>query len=367
MNEKPSARGRSCRLFGMAWLMALLVSGFFAGAPPPSANAAAPPQAERLSRLVEAARQEGAIDFAGPSSLTPKGAQALISRLNKKYNLDLKLNYVPSTNYPAVVSRVITEIQAGQAPTFDAVYLTEFNVAKLYSRGFLDSYDWTGSFNQVSRDSIYFDNGGILIATIFTLPVYNTNLVKSQELPKQWEDLLSLRWRRKLVVAKYVQHWVSLSEVWGEEKSVEFLKRLRAQEPLYALYPEIQTRLASGEYPLAASQVSPFVEVAKQRGMPINYVEGVTPVPVLFDMMGVPKMARHPNAARLFVAFSLTPEGQEVWANFTGRSSLFIPGTPAAKFAQGKKLLMRNMKALMENPERFEKLENRFAEVLGIR
>ncbi|OGQ79257.1 MAG: hypothetical protein A3F90_02535 [Deltaproteobacteria bacterium RIFCSPLOWO2_12_FULL_60_19] len=363
IHERPSESGHCWRFVGSAWLVVLSVSGLFPG----NGNAITPTQAERLPRLIEAARREGEIDFAGPSSLTPKGAQALIAALNKKNGLALKLNYVPSTNYPAVVSRVITEIQAGQAPTFDAVYLTEFNMAKLHSRGFLDPFDWRGIFNYVTRDSIHFDDGGILIATIFTLPVYNTNLIKSQDLPKQWEDLVSPRWKKKLVVAKYVQHWVSLSEVWGEEKSVEFLKRLRAQEPLYALYPEIQTRLASGEYALAASQVSPFVEVARQRGMPIDYVDGVTPVPVLFDMMGVPKRSRHPNAARLFVAFSLTPEGQAVWADFTGRSSLFIPGTPAAKFGRGKKLLMRNMKALVENPERFEKLENKFADALGIK
>ena len=347
----------------VASLGLLLLFGIFSGI----SSAATSSQSAKFAKLIEAAKQEGVIDFAGPSSLTPKGAQALIAGLNKKYNLNLKLNYIPETNYPAVISKTITEIQAGQPPTHDVIYVTEFNLAKLYSRDFLDPLDWTGTFDHMTKDSVYFDTGGILIATIFGLPVYNTNLVKSEDVPKQWEDLLSPKWKGKIVVPKYVQVWVSLSDVWGEEKTIDFLKRLRAQDPLYVLYPEIQTRLASGEYLLAANQVSPFVEIAKRRGIPLDYVDKVTPIPVLFDMMGIPKKARHPNTAKLLAAFSLTPEGQEIWSNFTGRSSLFVPGTPAAKFVQGKKLLFRDMKALVETPERFEKLETKFADVLGIR
>jgi len=330
-------------------------------------SAATPTQSEKLAKLIDAAKQEGVIDFGGPSSLTPPGAQALIAGLNKKYNLNLKINYVPATNYPAVAAKVITEIQAGQSPTFDIVYLTEANLVKLYSRGFLDPLDWTGTFDHITKDSVYFDNGGIIIATIFTLPIYNTKIVSPQDVPKKWEDLLDPKWKGKMQVPKYVQPWVFLSQVWGEEKTVNFLKGLRALEPVYSLYPEIQTRLASGEYPIAANQVSPFVDVAKQRGIPVEYADQVSPVVTQFDMMGVPKKARHPNAAKLLAAFSLTPEGQEVWQKFSGRSSLFIPGTPASKFAGGKKLLFRDMKALVERSEEFEKLENKLADVLGIR
>ena len=329
--------------------------------------AATSAQNEKLASLVEAAKKEDIIDFSCPASLTPKGAQTLIAGLNKKYSLNLKMNYIASTNYPAIAAQVITEIQSGQPPAYDLVYLTEVNLVKIFARRFLDPFDWMGTFGHITKDSVYFDNGGILIATIFGLPIYNTNLVKGEDIPRKWEDLLSPKWKGKILVPKYVQVWQSLSSVWGEEKTVAFLKRLKGQDPLYVLYPEIQTRLASGEYIIAANQVSPFVEEAKRRGMPIDYADKVTPVPVLFDMMGVPKRARHPNGARLLNAFSLTPEGQEIWANLTGRSSLFVSGTPAYKFVQGKELLFRDMKALAERPDDFEKSENRLADVLDIR
>ena len=362
--EFPNAKGS--RQFRSA-LVATVALALLYLALPQASFAATQTQSDKSSRLIAAAKEEGTIDFAGPSALTPKGAQALIAGLNKKYNVNLKLNYVPSTNYPAIAAQVITEIQAGQPPTYDVVYMTEFNLAKLYSRGFLGSFDWTGTFSHIARDSVFFDNQGILTATIFALPAYNTRLVSPQQAPKQWEDLLDPKWKGKIIVPKYVQVWVSLAQTWGEKRTIDFVARLKTQEPLFALYPEMDTRLASGEYPLAANQLTFRVDVAKQRGMSIEYADQVKPVPVLLDMMGIPKNARHPNAAKLLAAFSLTPEGQEIWFQFSQRSSLFAPGTPAWKFARGKELLFRDMKALVEKPETIEKLESKLAEVLGIR
>jgi len=334
---------------------------------PQALDAATQVQNEKLSRLIAAAKEEGVIDFSGPPELTPRGTQALISGLNKKYNLNLNLNYVPTPGYPIVTSQLITEIQAGQSATYDVVYLTELNLVKLYSRGFLVPFDWTGTFSHITKDSVYFDNGGLLTATIFALPAYNTRLVSSQDVPKQWEDLLDPKWKGKIVAPKFVQVWVSLAQTWGEKRTTDFLNRLKTQEPLYVKYSELRTRLESGEYPLAANHLSSMVDGARQRGIPVDYADLVKPIPVLLDMMGIPKNARHPNTAKLFMAFSLTPEGQEIWFQFAQRSSLFTQGTPAWRFSRGKDLLLRDMKALVKNPEVIEQLEKRFADVLGIR
>ena len=362
--EFPNAKGS--RQFRSA-LVATVALALLYLALPQASFAATQTQSDKSSRLIAAAKEEGTIDFAGPSALTPKGAQALIAGLNKKYNVNLKLNYVPSTNYPAIAAQVITEIQAGQPPTYDVVYMTEFNLAKLYSRGFLGSFDWTGTFSHIARDSVFFDNQGILTATIFALPAYNTRLVSPQQAPKQWEDLLNPRWKGKIVAPKFVQVWASLAQSWGEKRMIDFLNRLKTQEPLYVKYSELRTRLESGEYPLAANHLSSMVDGARQRGIPVDYADQVKPIPVLLDMMGIPKNARHPSAAKLFVAFSVTPEGQEIWFQFAQRSSLFTQGTPAWRFSRGKDLLLRDMKALVKNPEVLEQLEKKFADVLGIR
>ena len=103
-------RGSRSLLFATAGLALLCV------VVPQALFAATHAQNEKLTRLIAAAKEEGVIDFSGPSELTPRGAQALISDLNKKYNLNLKLNYVPTPGYPIVTSRLITEIQAGSLP-----------------------------------------------------------------------------------------------------------------------------------------------------------------------------------------------------------------------------------------------------------
>ena len=48
--------------------------------------------------LIAGAKKEGIIDFYGPSTLGPEGAQALVEGFNKKYGLNIKLNFNPSGN-----------------------------------------------------------------------------------------------------------------------------------------------------------------------------------------------------------------------------------------------------------------------------
>jgi len=51
-----------------------------------------------LDDLIADAKKEGAIEFPGPSTLTPQGAQALAAAFNKKYGLNITVNYHPSGN-----------------------------------------------------------------------------------------------------------------------------------------------------------------------------------------------------------------------------------------------------------------------------
>jgi ABC-type Fe3+ transport system substrate-binding protein len=81
------------------------------------------------------------------------------------------------------------------------------------------------------------------------------------------------------------------------------------------------------------------------------------------DLNAVVKGAVHPNVAMLFAAFSVTPEGQDIWFKYGARSSGLIPGTSEWKFLQGKK-------SIIQDPEWFEErgieLEKKYAKILGL-
>jgi ABC-type Fe3+ transport system substrate-binding protein len=73
--------------------------------------------------------------------------------------------------------------------------------------------------------------------------------------------------------------------------------------------------LASGEFSIGIRLYGERVEQMKSEGAPIEWV-GIEPVVPLTHPLGVSAHAPHPNAARLFVDFMLSREGQEMLASF---------------------------------------------------
>jgi iron(III) transport system substrate-binding protein len=316
------------------------------------------------SRIVEQARQEGVIDFSGPSSLTPKGADTLISALNHKYQLALKLNYVPAQSYPAVTAQLVMQAAARQPPTYDVVFQTESTVVPLANRGLLETIDWTAIFPHINKETVQLKGGALLTDTMFALPAYNTKAVSPKDVPRRWEDFLEVKWKGKIQVPVYLDGWSTLlAQMWGEERTILYLRGLKEQKPIFGRFTEIQTRLASGEYPLAVVQLAPFVIQGQEKGAPVAFATEVKPALVMVNLMAVVKNARHPSAAKLFVAFALTPEGQEVWWKYGKRSSLFIRGSDAERFARGKEFVLPDMDFISNN---WEAMSVKFAKALGI-
>jgi len=60
-----------------------------------------------IDDLIKGAKQEGTLEFYAPSTLTPQGAQALGAAFNKKYGLNIKLEYSPSGNMTRDIGKVV--------------------------------------------------------------------------------------------------------------------------------------------------------------------------------------------------------------------------------------------------------------------
>jgi len=253
---------------------------------------------------------------------------------------------------------------AGQPPAYDVVFQTESTIVPLANRGVLEPVDWTGLFPHINKESVQLNGGALLTDTMFALPAYNTKLVSAKDVPRRWEDFLDPKWKGKIQVPVYIDGWTTLwGQMWGEEKTVEYLKKLKAQNPVFGRFTEIQTRLASGEYPLAVVHLAPFVIGGQEKGAPVAFATEVKPALVMMNLMAVVKKARHPNAAKLFAAFALTPEGQAVWWTYGKRSSLYMKGSDAEKFSRGKQLLLPDLDFITKN---WEAMSAKFAKALGM-
>src|ERR687891_2991879 len=91
----------------------LLSVGVLLGALVERATAAA------IDDLIAGAKKEGVIEFYGPSTLGPEGAQAIVSAFNKKYGLNVKVNFTPSGNMTRDTAKVVGLSASGQPPEWD--------------------------------------------------------------------------------------------------------------------------------------------------------------------------------------------------------------------------------------------------------
>ncbi len=291
-----------------------------------------------LDDLIAGAKKEGTLELYAPSTLTPEGVEKLNNAFNTKFGLDIQVNYTPSGSMIKDVSRVVAEAAAGVNPEWDLMVVTDAHHAILWLRKLHRPFDYAKL--GVDPRAIQYDHGTVILANQFALPAYNAKVLRPQDVPKRWEDLLDPKWSGgKLGMGTTTHHLARLAAAWGEEKTTGFVRALAKQKPLLGELGSIYSRLQLGEVKIAITMTDSFIHQAKLSGAPIVFAEGVEPVISPAYNAGVLKGARHPDAATLFAYFLTTPEAQEIWEKYGGQTSAFVPGTPAYKYAQGKKVL----------------------------
>jgi iron(III) transport system substrate-binding protein len=317
-------------------------------------------QAGLLEDLIAGAKKEGVIEFYGPSTLGPEGAQALGNAFNKKYGLSIKLQFNPSGNMTRDTGKLIGLAASGQAPEWDIMVVTDAHHGSLWLRKLHDPFDYQSL--GVAKSRIEYDNGTVSVANQFALPTYNKKLLPAKDVPKKWEDLLDPKWKGKLGVINSTHHWARLAAgAWGEEKTTVFVKRLAAQKPILSRAGEMAQRLILGEVLLSATLQDSQLHEAMKSGAPLAFADAVQPVISPEYHVGVLKGAPHPNVGHLFVAFMGSPEVQPIWKKYTGHSSAYVPGTDAYEFAQGKQVVyMKQSQAKL-----IDKLARQYGKILG--
>lgn len=135
--------------------------------------------------------------------------------------------------------------------------------------------------------------------------LYNTRLVRPEEAPRTYKDLLDARWRGRLVLADptlnlgSAQWLLNLRRVLREEWR-SFVERLAAQVGgLEESILTIPSKVVSGEYSLGIALLS-YVHLFGRQGASIDYV-GFDPMLAEAHHAAVSSRSPHPQAARLFV------------------------------------------------------------------
>lgn len=174
------------------------------------------------------------------------------------------------------------------------------------------------------------DPDGFYTKQFFTLmvPGYNTRLVKPEDAPKFWTDLLDPKWKGKIVKAHpgysgtIMTGTFTLARALGWEYFEKLSKQLVMQVQSAIDPPQ---RVAQGERAVMADSAENSSIRVRDSGAPLALFYPPEGVPVIPVGNAVMAKAPRPNAARLLVHFLLSAQAQQVYVNSGAHS--FSPDT----------------------------------------
>ncbi len=307
--------------FVLCWCLALAIIPV-----PPSiwAGEAQGPWEEEWNRTVKAAEQEGQLTF---YSLSEIGEAIRNTSFQKKFP-KIKISLVTARGGEHV-TRIMAERRAGKFLA-DVGNLGNTSPYRLYEGKVLDPITSAFILPEVKDESKWWqgkqhfiDPEGKYILVYVGAPLflvgYNTKQINPSLFKSYW-DLLDPKWKGKIVAFDPKSGGFAATRdrffFHNPELGAAFLRRLFSEMALtlYARYPQGEDWLATGKYALCLCRHQSISE-AKTQGLPVDlmeptqFKEGVG-VETRAKTMVLMNQAPHPNAAKVFINWFLSREGQ---------------------------------------------------------
>ncbi len=144
---------------------------------------------------------------------------------------------------------------------------------------------------------------------------YNTRLVKPEEAPKSYADLLDAKWTGKLVKAHpgYSGTIMTATQQLSRDLGWDWFEKLGRQKVMQVQSAtEPPKKVAQGERAVMADGGDYIVAELKAKGESVEIVYPAEGTPLITGPSAIMARAPNPNAARLFHAWSMTAEAQQL-------------------------------------------------------
>jgi len=278
--------------------------------PASSASAAAPAsgggdRTANLQALYAKAKTEGEVVFKG--GLEDYVKQDLAAAFTQDYpGIKVTHAVVPNGQVPP---QIITEATANKIST-DVGFGNVNDVIPLDERGILLQYDWNSLIDATNQTD--FDNKMIHMYDTASILAYNTDLLKGNDVPKTWDDLLNPRFSGKMAFTSEVGSiFGGADQERGEDATLAFLEKLKAQKPVFTQKgAEAAQQLAAGQLSVATMPISQYMDMQSKKA-PVG-MTAVGPFTVRHLDVYTVKGAPHPNAALLFMAWAASDKSHQI-------------------------------------------------------
>ncbi|MPZ59005.1 MAG: extracellular solute-binding protein [Rhizobiales bacterium] len=266
--------------------------------------------ADREKLLVEGAKKEGTVTFY--SSLTVDQAlRPIVAGFQAKYPF-MNPRYVRD-DPPQMLQKLMAEARANNMVA-DVFENTGLEVPARRA-GIVRPF-WSPEVEAYPKEHRSPDNYWAATRFSYLGACYNTNLVKPNEAPRTFEDLLNPKWKGKIAwsstVIGSILFITGVRNFMGEQKAMEYLTQLSKQDiaPIASTNRAVVDRIIAGEYALCLDSFLHHPIISAKKGAPVA-PKPMDPVMTLSSSVMLPKAPPHPYAAMLFIDYLISVDGQK--------------------------------------------------------
>lgn len=299
---------------------------------PPAIQAASAEERARLAPLIEGARREGRVTY-WDTVIQPETHDELAAAFRTHYGLPsgFRVNYTLSQT-GALVTRIEQEISASRVSIDIASIASPTWVFEKVEAGQIEEYESPEyrAFSRVFQAGLGQPRHFAFNGAYVFVPMWNSETLNFNG--TSWRDVIGAVPQGRITVgdagtsASYLATYVGQRDVLGPQ----FFRDLAAMRPSFLVRSEqIAARLVSGQDLMAFSGMPTRAFQNNAQGAKLRFMmprEGVVLLPqCTFAIKGSPS----PNAAKLWIDFILSEQGQTILARrealISGRSGFRSP------------------------------------------
>ncbi|MEW6451883.1 extracellular solute-binding protein [Leptospira sp. severe_002] len=326
---------------------------------------AAPPAPEAITpALIEAAKKEGKCSFYTAMDL--EFAERLGKTFEQKFpGIAVR---VERSGAERVFTRIAQEYQSNIAAVDVANTADQAHVIIWKKEGWL--LPFLPQEVVENYDKTYYDPEGFEVVTRVLVSPFgiNTNLVKMEDAPKSFADLLDPKWAGKMVKAHPAYSGTIMNATFQIARDLGwgYLEKLAKQRVLQVQSAtDTPKKIALGERAIMIDGAGYLVIRNKEAGQPVDVIYPAEGTPVATSPSVVFKRAPNPNAAKLFQSWMHGREGQQLLVDFARQYSAHKQTVEKPGVRK-----LADIKLMKEDPEGVEKgadeIKRRYGQIFRV-
>ena len=325
---------------------------------------AAAPAAEAITpALIAAAKKEGSVVWYTSADL--RVAEAIGKTFERKYGVTTRVER-------AGAERLFTRIgqeYAANIYTVDACNTGDLAMFILWKQqNLLAPYvpeDVAKNLTAEYRDA---DGMHAIARSSLCVAAYNPELVKKDDAPKSFADMLEPKWSGKMVKASPSYSGTIITSTYQLVKHLgwPYIEKLAKQKILQVQSAtDTPNKVVLGERPVMFDGNEYNVLIAKEGGKPIEPIYTSEGSPMIAMPSAIFARAPHPSAARLFQSFLFTPEAQQLFVDIGGLRSVHaqVKDKPGRTPLSAIKIMNTDPEGMVSQ---MEELKTRYSQYFGV-